>query len=537
MRTGRLPAAAETRAPQRRSNVATDCTGALTGEGSTAMLGLWSFLVFLVLFHGWNLAVAVRCLLLRKALPAAVRWPSYISALLAFPAMVVAFLGMSQVHAGVLPWAWAWPLVYFMACWQVWVALRGRSRVALGCLLAYNALFGVAFLLRYVEYWGTDLGPVNAGLQVALTRTQMLTVFVLALWFPIGFYPPLLAWPHKEPRPSGSRWNLAPAMPAALLAFVLVAHLPHGYRYAGAWRGLDPPPVEMGARFEKGVVIRVSAEAFPSAQRQQQYLAWLDEAGLEAVNVFMAADIERDPSAREAMKAFHDRLRAHGVTVILTTDFPSEVMVGNHAGGVTALAERMKPWCRLAAREFRPEYLVPVIEPYGAASIALGLERPEPAEWHAALAAVCAAVEEVAPEVKTCVYFTPSEEDRELYRLCAETGTPDVLGFSFYSMGEFPDVIRGRIEDTRALVAEHGRDIEHWLFEFGHPPVTLGGEPAQANYVLMVLAAFADEPAFRGACVFTIDDTVEVLGLVNAAGHKREVFHALAGREGAHDAP
>lgn len=186
----------------------------------------------------------------------------------------------------------------------------------------------------------------------------------------------------------------------------------------------------------------------------------------------------------------------------------------------------MLPWCSLVARKFRPDYIVPIIEPYGAAILALGRIIP-PAEWHEMLTWLCRAIKQEAPDTRCCVYFTPSEDNAALYQLCAATGVPEVLGFSFYSMGEQPREIVSRLERATRLVEQHGAGIEHWLFEFGHPPVTLGGEAAQASFTLLVLSHFAQNPAFGGACVFAMDDSAEKLGLMNSVGRRRQLFHAL----------
>ncbi len=69
---------------------------------------------------------------------------------------------------------------------------------------------------------------------------------------------------------------------------------------------------------------------------------------------------------------------------------------------------------------------------------------------------------------------------------------------------------------------EHGRGREHWVFEFGQSPLTMGGERAQSGYIQLVTRWAARLPDMKGACVFALGDYGEKTGLLNSVGRKRQ---------------
>jgi hypothetical protein len=84
-----------------------------------------------------------------------------------------------------------------------------------------------------------------------------------------------------------------------------------------------------------------------------------------------------------------------------------------------------------------------------------------------------------------------------------------------------------RLDRVSGWLADGGGEREHWIFEFGQSPLTMGGEQAQAGYILHVLDWASREPAFRGACVFALADYAERMGLRAPSGRPRHAWNAL----------
>lgn len=478
----------------------------------------------------WNTGAAVCTFRRRRAIPMSIRWSSWLTVILPLPALVAWQQAFDTGDRSTLALSWLYPLMYFLAAWQS-AHTPGRGRI---WLTLYNTLIGVVLSLRLAEYMLGDLGLTVAGLQVAFTRVQMASVMMMALWVQLPFYPPVLMLPPRRSSPDGAPvrrtgWWLIPAIPACLLSAAILALTPHGYAYAGDWRGFTPDRHQPRSAFRQGAVIRLSAKAFPDARWLAIWSKAIDDGRFRAVNLFIDSDLASSPALLRKAVAFADELRDRGLTVIITSDFTKDVLHGRYTRTPQGLCQAMTPWSLHVLRAFRPTHFVPIIEPYGAAAVMLR-NTPQPEAWRDALGAMFTELRRQAPNTRLCVYFTPNDRDTALYRLCAAKGFADVMGFSFYSLDEDPQVIRQRLEAMDRLVQRHGRGKEHWLFEYGHSPVTSGGERAQTVFIRMVSGHAADNPAYTGACVFALDDREEKLGLLDARGRRREAFHALAHR-------
>ncbi len=478
----------------------------------------------------WNVVAALRTCRLRREIPPSVRWSAWLCVLALFPALVAwqqAFdIGVRSTWA--LPWLY--PVLYLLGAWQC-EHTPGRGRL---WLAAYNLMIGTVLSLRLAEYALGDLGLLVASLQVAFTRLQMVSVMMMALWVQLPFYPPVLMMPvqtRASNRPTGRRdgWWLIPFIPSCILLIAWIALLPHGYAYSSDWRTIEPTAYRAHPAFQQGAVIRLSAKAFPDARWQKLWMQALWDGKLRAVNLFLDSDLAQSPSRMTEAVGLADRLRRQGLTVIITSDFTKEIILGRFTRTPQGLCDAMTPWSTQVLRAFRPTYFVPIIEPYGAAGVMLR-NTPSPDDWHHALQKMFSHLRQQSPGTRLCVYFTPNEQDTALYKRCAASRVADVLGFSIYSLDEGPRIIRQRLHTMDRLVQTHGSGIEHWLFEYGHSPVTSGGERAQTGFHHLVTAHVAIRRAYRGACVFALDDREEKLGLLNAHGRRRPAFNALVRR-------
>ncbi len=138
----------------------------------------------------------------------------------------------------------------------------------------------------------------------------------------------------------------------------------------------------------------------------------------------------------------------------------------------------------------------------------------------------CALAYEAAPGVRCAVYLGSTPNDEALYRrICRPGSLVDVVGFSFYAVYQTREEMNAVFSKVEGWIREAGQGREHWVFEFGQSPLTMGGELAQSHYIESVTAWAMRRPEMRGVCVFSLGDYAEKLGLVNSLGRKRRAFY------------
>lgn len=113
-----------------------------------------------------------------------------------------------------------------------------------------------------------------------------------------------------------------------------------------------------------------------------------------------------------------------------------------------------------------------------------------------------------------------------MYERVCQSGSPvDVVGFSFYAMFQTREEMEDVLSKVRRWIEQHGRGREHWVFEFGQSPLTMGGERAQSHYIQHVTGWAMSQPDMQGVCVFALGDYAEKMGLLNSLGRKRPAYH------------
>jgi len=472
----------------------------------------------------------VACLLVfrrRRETRWRLRYAYYLSALVMLPGLAFDAGGMSPENASLLWGAWLYPAAFFLAAGANLGWLRRAGwRWWLVPVPALNAWLGLVFLTRWLSYLGVPLGIAVDGAHVAYSMMQSGTANLLYIFFPIFNLLPVLLLPAGPAQKWLRRVNVLPAAACLVLFALNVALLPFGYRVAASWQAPVPAPDAPPGRsdFRPGVVLRVSSDPLPTEDRFAEELARLEDLGARAVNLFLHDDLMRDRARADAVGRFLDELRRRGVTTILTADYPQRWATRPPSGPDEVLAT-MGPFQQFLAKRYRPEILVPFIEPYGA-FIVLGRATYPPEQWEQLLAVATQGVHEAAPGVRCAVYLGSLENDEALYRRVCREGSPvDVVGFSFYSLYQTRKDMEAVLAKVGGWIQESGRGREHWVFEFGQSPVTMGGERSQSHYLQCVTGWAMRRPEMRGVCVFALGDYAEKLGLVNSLGRKRRAYY------------
>jgi len=454
------------------------------------------------------------------------RYLHYLVLLLMLPGVVCDVGGMTPDTAVLLRAAWLYPGVFFLAAMANLSLLRRDGfRWWLVPAPLFNLWFGVVYLTRYLAYLGLPLGLPLEGMQVAYALVQSTTVNFLYIFFPIANLLPVLLLPASPAGKPARRMNAVPAVICLLLLGLNLATLPRGYQIAASWRRPLPASVGPQARsdFRGGVVLRVQPAPFPTQEHFQAELERIRDLGARSVNLFLHEQVMFNEADAATLEQFFDELRRRDVTIILTADFP-ETWFANPPAGREEILAGMRPFHHFLATRYRPDILVPFIEPYGAFLVATRATYSAQ-EWEELLREAVDAVHDAEPDVRCAVYLGHSEDDRALYERVCRPGSPvDVVGFSFYALFETREQMEGKLSKVQEWIERHGRGREHWVFEFGQSPLTMGGERAQSRYIQQVTAWAMSQPDMRGVCVFALGDYAEKMGLLNSVGRKRPAY-------------
>jgi hypothetical protein len=486
-------------------------------------LGLLAFALITQL-SAW--LVALR----RDDLPRWSRWGHGVIFLLLIPATVLDVGATDPAESGMLPWGWLLG-VLFVASAMLTLRTVGPGwgeRLCAWGIALFGMVFGLVYLLRYAAYLGVRLPLPLEGLVIAHAATMCVASIFLYIFFPVLNLWPLARIAPRRPRLFTRTLNGVAFVVAATLLGATIGVTPYGTSLARQWQGRADIRVEPGRDFRCGVVIRVHQGAFPDSDRLAADLQAVRELGVRAVNLFVHPAIMDEPiDVIDGVAAFARQLRADGRTVILTADYPSSTWIRNRPSTSADVESIMAPCHRFLLEHIPCDVFVPYIEPYGA-FVAVTQMRFEADTWVRLLASATAEAHGSHPGVRTAVYVGQRDDDETLYRRLVETpGTVDILGISIYSLFQRPESIERQLSRVSQWLAAGGAEHEHWIFEFGQSPLTMGGERAQAGFILQVLDWAVREPAFRGACVFALADYAERMGLLASNGRRRETWTAV----------
>ncbi len=443
------------------------------------------------------------------------------------PGLVCDVGGMFPRTSMLLWGAWIYPTAFLLASLAGWMSLRRDGwRWWLIPIPLLNLWLAVVYATLLLAYLGIPLGQGSDALHVAYAMVQCFTVNFLYIFFPILNLWPILLLPESPRRKWLARLNVVPALVCLLLLGLNIVLLPRGWQIAASWRqdvaaGLKMP---QSRDFRAGVVLRIATDPFPTDEEFQTELAQLRDLGAEAVNLFVHDDLMQDDQHAASLERFLERLRSSGVTIILTADYPQSWAIHPPTSPEEVLAQ-MQAFQQFLAVRYKPDVLVPFIEPYGA-FVVLSRQTYSAQQWEDLLARAIRPIHAAAPEVQCAVYLGSTANDAALYRRVCQANSPvDVLGFSFYAIFQ----TRGEMEEVLAKVAEWirqaGSDKPHWVFEFGQSPLTMGGELAQSGYIQTVTRWALRQPVMHGVCVFALGDYVEKTGLITSTGRRRPAWY------------
>lgn len=476
----------------------------------------------------WNIAMAGRIARMPET-PYAMAALSAVAGLVIAPALFVVIASASLLSGRALHTiAWIWPATALLMTMQAGIAVvRGRAAVPLAApILVYNALLAIVYGTRYLVQRGIDPPDVLLALSAAQTSALALGAQPMVLLEPYYLHVPLLAPASPGRRGVGTLARSVAAAMAAVWLLLILLKVPEGaravtsYDRLGGERLTERP--EQG--FSIGLKILPTLAAGPPPLALQSDLAMIDTTGVDVISVYLSPG-GTSAAALEDLASGLDARRS-GRTLIVALDLSRADGRGARRDPVGYLRARAQE-LELVAGVLRPEYVVPVLDPYGAAAHRLGT-LPE-STWHNYISAARSAIRRGHSAARVLVHVGGyTAADSAIYAWAAGPASPaDAVGLSL-----FPGYLGGSRLDARMSTAARWMratpsEVEHWVLEGGAFPVTHGDEN-QTRALWGALAWATSQPRIRGFVVHQAADYESPTGLRAPGGRIRPAAYRVA---------
>lgn len=475
----------------------------------------------------WNMLLTARIGGVRAA-PRVFSALTSLSGLLVAPALLISVVTASSVYGRPLQTlTWVWPVTLALfAAQAIYATARRLVTPLIGVPIAlYDVLLLIGATTTLFISRGVRM-PLALLVYVAAQRSALgLLVSDAALWSPLVVLVPVLS-PAFAPR-----WRASALVRGSVAT------------YAVAWSALTLVEIRTGLR----AIQSYSAYASDALQERPagDFIVGLsifptltdppnpavlhdldlaDTLGVAALHIAVTPEGTARATLDSIARVLEDRRRA-GTRLIASIGFPFDVRT--LAGRTIPLDEpsRLRAVERVA-RRLRPDYLLPVLEPYGAAARTVGRLPVE--RWREYLTRAAEVAHRVDGRIRVGVALSATTaRDSSLYAWASSSASPlDAVGFSF---------LPGRLG---ALSLDVGADAagrwmrtaqsekEHWVFSAGGLAL-VHGELSQERAILHALAWATAQAGVRGLVVSAAGDYGTPTGLRAPDGHPRRAMMAV----------
>lgn len=448
--------------------------------------------------------------------------------LLLLPAVIVVLAtGSLEYGRALAAVAWLWPVTLVVFAVQAWYAtVRGYVLPAMGFPIAlYDTLIALAALVQLAVRYGATPPTLLLAVVAAQYGALAATASPIALSSAFLFYVPLFAPAFPARYRSSATVRVVLAAMAAVWAGFIIAKLWPG---AAAIRSYDRyDQMRMRERpagdFAIGVKLFPVLHAGPPPVAIREDLALVDTLGVDAIAVTIAPDGVRR-STLDSLARVLDAVRRDSTLLVVTLGNAAPPLLPGRPARLDV--ERRVEAVRSIARRLRPDYLLPVAEPYGRAAAVYG--RLPVTTWSRYLARAAAAARQVSP--RTRVSWAASRydaRDSALFAWSAAPGSPiDALGFSISPSDQGARGLDADMFAADRFIRATRSPKEHWVWSAASYP-TVHGEHAQERALWGILAWATGRPVIRGVIVAEAGDYDTTIGLRSATRRLRPAAATL----------
>jgi hypothetical protein len=485
-----------------------------------------AFFVGSALILMWDVALAGRIAQVRRA-PRSFRAMTALAGLLVVPAAILAATSATILEGrAVYLVAWIWPATLALCAAQaMYATVRRLVSPLVGAPIAlYDIIIAVTALVRYAGSLGNS--PMDAALAMPAAEASTLGLLLgrAALTSPLALPVPILA----PAFPARWRWTASLrallALGVAAWCVVYASELPMGYVAVRSYARAAAERMRERPRGDLAVGLRLfpALADGPPPLAVRNDLALTDSLDLDAVAIVLEPAGVR-LAVLDSIAHTLDELRRDSTLLVVSLAYGSDARERYPASPEAYLRERASQVDRIA-RRFRPDILLPAVDPYGAGADALG--RVPTSWWERYLTECARRTRDVSRRIRIGVAassFTP--QDSALYSWAAANGSPvDVVGFSL-----FPSFDGGLSLDARLRAADRWIRTtrkDQWVFSTGGYPLA-HGEESQQLAIQGVLSWATAHATVHGIIVDGAGDYDRITGLRAPGGRLRPALATL----------
>ncbi|MGH7719167.1 MAG: hypothetical protein ACREON_10025 [Gemmatimonadaceae bacterium] len=469
----------------------------------------------------WNIALAGQIARMRNV-PRVMGALSAVAGLLIAPALFIQIASADLLAGRAMHTiAWAWPLTAAVFALQsLYAVMRGLSAPGIGLPIAiYDIALAIIYGFRYAVFVGDPVGVVPQSLVATEAAALALGAHPAAILAPYYLHLPLLTPASPGRRGLGTLLRSAAAALAVAWTTLMVISLPRATRAVRSYEEYRDDRLQERPEQDFAVGVKLLPKlggALPELAVTSD-LALADSVGAGALAVYVTPE-GAGATALEALARILDQKRS-GKQLIVALDFGSGPTLrtaaerGAYLGRRTADVERI-------ARRVRPDFLVPALDPYGAAARRVGALPVE--TWTGYLASAAAAARRASAGTRVMAHvggYTP--RDSALYAWAAgPVSAVDVVGITLAPGYDGAAEMNARMRAMDERLTPVRAQKDHWVLEAYAFPIVYG-EQAQEHALWGALAWATSEPAIKGLIVFQASDYGTATGLRASSGRLR----------------
>lgn len=476
----------------------------------------------------WDLYVARR-MTQTRGVPPVIGALTGLAALLIAPALMVALVSSSSLSGRALyTISWVWPLTAVLVTVQAAAATaRGHiARTAGMPIVLYDAVLAAVYVTRWMISEGNAPPDSLLALSAAQTGAQAMAASKLAILSPWFLHIPILAPATPSRRRFGTTVRVGLATLAIAWTALIALQIPRSTRALASYRRYADDRLQERPEgdFIIGLKVFPSLRAGPPPLALRTDLDLADTLDVGAVSVYIAPE-GASARALDSLARSLERQRSAGRRLIATLGYSRNARDQWAASPQQYTDARAREATRIAQR-LRPDFLVPVLDPFGTGRRRLGALEPE--QWAQLIEAIARSAAASDPRIRIVAHIGGfTRRDRALFDWAIREGSPaDVVAISlmpWYDGAESLD--RDMIAADKWITAADS-ETDVWVLEArGFPAVH--GELNQERALWGALAWATSRSAVKGYVVYQASDYESPTGLRAPGGRIRRASAAV----------
>jgi hypothetical protein len=484
-------------------------------------------LVLTALVLLWNLTISGRAARLQST-QRTMAFLCALCGLLLLPALTVLLVSTSVLTGRALyTLAWVWPATTIVIAIQAAYALSQRAVAPpIGVpIVVYDVVLAVVAIARYAISRGYDVPSPILILSAADASSLVYSASPLALLLPWYLHIPIVAPPTPGRRGAGTVLRTAVAVLAALWATIIILDVPAATSAVRGYANYTNERLTERADsdFDIGLKIFPTLSGGPPPLAIEGDIDLADTVGAQALSVYLSPEGTSNASLDSLAHTLADQRGDRQLFVALDLSHEPRPAVAQQAAYFDA---RVSDLNRIV-HVLHPDFIVPAIDPNGAASRALG--RVPIAIWIAYFRRAATIAHQANPKVRVLVHVGGfGARDSALYAWAAAPASPmDAIGFTLFPWIGGAATLDARMRTADGWLNSYPEPKEHWVLEAGGLPM-VHGEESQARAIWGTIAWATSRRPVKGVIVFESADYGEPVGLRAPGGRVRPAAATLA---------